>query len=69
VINGRLSQEWEKIELGNKTVGPDDLKDVQYAIYEFLKERTIWDSQMALATAFADFRRLMQASGRKPEGA
>jgi len=50
---------WCEIERKGKNLEPDDLKEIQYAIIDFLGKRTEWDSHAALVSAFADFRRLL----------
>jgi len=60
--------EWYRHETKDEPLGLDDLKDIQTEIYEFLKIRTQWDSQAALTSAFADFRRLIALDVRRERG-
>jgi len=56
-----IMAEWFAIE--NKSpedFGPDDLKDIQYHVMDFLKSRTDWDTQAAVSMGFGLFRGLVE---------
>ena len=59
--HAQVYRRWRQIEAKDRLDGLEELREVSLAVFDFLKQRTDWETHSALVGAWADFRRLLQA--------